>query len=1436
MATSTLWRRISARPDPAVAALLAALALLPMLWTSRGQVSADTKTYLTLDPGDLLASASSMWDPSVGAGTVPHQNIGYLFPLGPYYWLLDAIGSPDWLAQRLLWGVLVFAASYGTYRLLRWLGWAPTGSLVAAVAYGFSPYLLSYLARLSAILFPWAALPWMVLLAAQAARDHSWRRAAQFAVVVALVGSVNATSLVFVGLAPVLWLIADAASGRIATRAVAAAALRIGVLSAAVSVWWVSGLRVQGIYGLPILDFTETYQTVASASTAPEVLRGLGYWFFYGGDVLDPWVGPAAPYFNDPVVMFLSFGLAGCALLGLLTPFRGRASMLLLFGVGLVLSVGAAPLGDSTWYGSWFQHFATESTAGAALRSTPRAAPLVLLALACGLGAGTTALQRRMASGAIPALRRCAPALPAVATIAVLVNLLPWFTGNVTSAALLRPEELPASTTELADYVNRSDGPTGRIYAIPGSDFADYQWGGTVDPVLPGLTDRSVLYRELIPQGGPGTADLLNAFERRLFEGWFEPATLPTIAHLFAVDTIVVRNDLQHERYRLARPGPLWTDVTAVLGEADYDGVLVEDRSSAALTDEIALARTDAATSFPINAAFDVQTGDALMLRDASTPMIVAGSGDGLVDLAAAGLLDPSSAVLYAAALDNAALAAAESPWWVMTDTNRKQAHRWSTLGFNLGAIESVSALQSDDDPGDSRLELFDDKLVDQTIAVHLGDVADVSATSYGSDIVYITEDAPQFGADGDLSTAWRGAIAAPSTGLGYHVEFAQAELLSHLTLVQPQVGVNDRFITRVRVTTAAGSFDVDLTEDSRTSQGQRIDVGGQPQRTSKVSIEILADNIGDIATYVGQPGVGFAEVTPVRTDGAPVIDDRVVRLPVASGRGIQPDDRLTYVFTRQRFDPATSNRQASERALDRQFDVTSSRSFEMIGQARLSSNASDAVLATLATTNSENTAITAIASTRLPGSVASRGAAAVDGDTATAWQTPFDGAEGAALTLSQPAGFDFDELTLSWWDDGRHGVPTSITVTDAIDDDVTVSVPAVAPVDGVATTTLQLPPQSGDDVVITISGVSAATVPDFYSGVPRQLPIAIAEVQFGGNGAAPPLATEVSTGCRDDLLALDGSALSVEISGAVDGVLTLAGCDGPLDLAPGDHRLTATRGALTGVDIDRLVFDDAETGSGSDPIQQSTLPSVGISSRAATAIDATLPATTAATWLVLSQSHNLGWTLAIDGQDMGEPQLINGYANGWLLDAGVDGRAVELRWTPQQSVNIALWFSLAAGVGILGLLAVTARRRRADADPDEATDPDGSQTATVPLGRTAQRFIGVGLVAGFLVVGGYAAGVAAAAVVLTRHIRALDRWSGRAATALVCVGWGLVSGLIIASEWRYDYAGGPDWPLQFAWASPITWAVVATVVTAAMMSVIAAHRRSPPFAKAPAR
>ena len=52
----------------------------------------------------------------------------------------------------------------------------------------------------------------------------------------------------------------------------------------------------------------------------------------------------------------------------------------------------------------------------------------------------------------------------------------------------------------------------------------------------------------------------------------------------------MTRNDVEHERYRLARPGPLWTDVTGVLGDPEHAGPTTTDRTEIPLVDELTLA------------------------------------------------------------------------------------------------------------------------------------------------------------------------------------------------------------------------------------------------------------------------------------------------------------------------------------------------------------------------------------------------------------------------------------------------------------------------------------------------------------------------------------------------------------------------------------------------------------------------------------------------------------------------------------------------------------------------------------------------------------------------------------------------------------------------------------------------------------------------------
>ena len=92
----------------------------PLMLMHPGRVAADTKSYLYLDPGRVLDRVGTLWDPNIGLGTVSHQSIGYLFPLGPFYWVMEhVLGAPDWVAQRIWLGTLLFGAGLGMRYLLR---------------------------------------------------------------------------------------------------------------------------------------------------------------------------------------------------------------------------------------------------------------------------------------------------------------------------------------------------------------------------------------------------------------------------------------------------------------------------------------------------------------------------------------------------------------------------------------------------------------------------------------------------------------------------------------------------------------------------------------------------------------------------------------------------------------------------------------------------------------------------------------------------------------------------------------------------------------------------------------------------------------------------------------------------------------------------------------------------------------------------------------------------------------------------------------------------------------------------------------------------------------------------------------------------------------------------------------------------------------------
>ena len=90
----------------------------------------------------------------------------------------------------------------------------------------------------------------------------------------------------------------------------------MGVLSLGVSLFWIAGLRVEGAYGVDILKYTETLPAIVGTSLASEVVRGLGYWYFYGSDRLGAWKQAAVKLEENLWLMGTSFAIPFFGVLG----------------------------------------------------------------------------------------------------------------------------------------------------------------------------------------------------------------------------------------------------------------------------------------------------------------------------------------------------------------------------------------------------------------------------------------------------------------------------------------------------------------------------------------------------------------------------------------------------------------------------------------------------------------------------------------------------------------------------------------------------------------------------------------------------------------------------------------------------------------------------------------------------------------------------------------------------------------------------------------------------------------------------------------------------------------------------------------------------------------------------------------------------------------
>lgn len=1284
-------------------AVLAALVYVPLLLTDPGQVLADTKTYLYLDPGRLLSRAVSMWDPHVGLGTVPHQQIGYLWPAGPWYWAFEQLGVPDWVAQRLWLGSIMVGAGGGVLYLGRTWRWRPSSATAAAFLYALTPFVLTLAARISVLLLPFAGLPWLLALTVRATHARGWRHAALFGLVVATVGSVNATAILLVGLAPVLWLVyASLGAHDITTSRAASTAAKIGVVTLAVNLWWISGLSVQATDGIEVLRYTETAEVVADASTSHEVLRGLGYWFFYGDDRLGPWIEPSVQYTQHLWLLALTYAIPVVGLLALgITRWRHRTFLIGMLGLGLVLAVGAHPWGSPPPVAAFLKAFLLTDV-GLAMRSLPRAVPLVALALALGIGALVGALSEQ-------ASRRGLLAAGAVCAIAYAALPPLWMRG-MAPENLQRPEEIPSYWRDAARYLDeRGDGT--RVLEIPGSDFASYRWGNTVDPITPGLMDRPYVARELIPYGTPPAAQLLNALDLRLQEQTMPREGLAAVARLMGVGDVVLRNDLQYERYNTPRPRSLLELVSSMPGlgapTSFGDGVPNVAGPDAPMIDEQHLVRDGALPDSPAIVSFPVEDPVPIVrTRADSQQVLLSGDGYGVVDAAMAGLLSGDELVRYSADLtEDEAFARThlrDDRALIVTDTNRKRGERWTTVRHTQGFTETEDGGILEDDRTDNRLPVLPERPGTRTVAEHRG--VSVRASDYGNPITFTPEERPANGADGDPTTAWRVAAFDDPVGHRLVLEAPAPVTAGEVTLLQPQTGLINRWVTEVEL-----RFDgedpvrVELDDTSRAAPGQVVDFGERTFR--ELSVEILADTGGRRPAYDGLTSVGFAEVGV-----AGLTVDEVIRMPddlLEAGGFRTLSYPLALVQTRLRSIATEVTRTDEEFAMARAVDLPTTRRYALRGTARLSARAPAPVLDALLGRAGEGVPI-ATGTTTLPGGLAHRASNVLDGDPATVWTTTYAPPPDQALRIDAGAPTTVESVEVLLVDDPRHSLPRSVRVL-ADGEEVAATTLDLRPAgDERAAATVALPsPVTATTFEVVFGDVEVRTTMDWYSEGPVMLPIAVADLGLGGL-SVPPVAAAIDTGCRDDLVRIDDRPVPVRVTGSTADALAgreldLRPCDGPVTIAGGDRTFRTAEGRATGLDLDQLVWRSGPGGVAPASAGGALLgaappaPSVRVTSEddATVRLDIRGARPGEPFWLVLGQSQSPGWAFQAEGATSEDTQLVDGYANGFLVTPEARTIDATLRFTPQNRVEVGLLVSAIAAIGALGLALLPARPLR---------------------------------------------------------------------------------------------------------------------------------------------
>ncbi len=1218
--------------------LLAVLAFV----TRPGNIIADTKIDMPLNPVGFLGRALHLWDPEQ-FGQLQNQVAGYFFPMGPFYSVGRAIGLSPWVVQRLWLTALMVTAFIGVVKLAEKLGIGSSAAqLVGGLAYALSPRDLSLLGQLSAEALPAAMLPWIIIPLITALRGGSRVRAAiRSAVAVALCSGMNAASVVAVLVVPVIFLVA-AARGTPRWRTLL---WWCGAVALATISWTVPLLLLQK-YGFSWLPYTESAQVTTATTSLPNALRGTEDWVNYLYWMGQPWLPVSYAVSTQPAIALLSGAVAGGGIAGLLRrgmPARRFLLITLLVGVAVVgaghVSVLHAPFAEAV------RNLINGPLAP--FRNLRKFDPVIRLPLCLGL-------IHLISSVRVPA-RRAYVHLGALAVVTGVA--VPGFVMGLSQSGDF--PTVPVYWTQATQWLNHHAGDQG-VLAVPGARFGEYLWGRPMDDIMEPLSTTRWGSLSVTASGSVGYTRLLQVVDQQVAAGEGS-AGLTQLLQRMDVKYVVVRNDLIRDDLDGAWPSRIQQALGTSPGirQVAHFGPLVGDKAPG-----------DAVSTFDLPApALQIYqvagTAPLASTVPASQAMRVAGAPDALLQLADAGLLRDRPVLL-----DGDGRGAPAAAPLVDTDSLRRRDRDFGELRSNYtptltATAQSATFLATQD-------LTYPAWAPDETVAQYDG-IKGVTASSSSADVnnppgQTATGFLPFAAIDSNQYTAWATGGWTGPVGQWLQVNFnspvdpagTRAAFVDSQDLGPP--------VSEVAVSTAAGRV-VDHLNQSPGPQALQVPAGP----TGWLRIQILR-----LAYQPPQAAGVRAGISQLVIPG--VHASRSIRLPtVRAADGTDPAAIMMSLAepvasgcmpTTLRWECSSQLTKPTEEAssFDRTFNLAGRHTAQLSGTATFTD---PALIGKYTRTSPAEPTVTA--SSSASGDPQQLPIAAFDGKPATTWIAS--------------SGDPHPQLIISW-----HGTRTvrQVTIERPTGADQPLQVIAAGS-GGQARGGIV----SGADATLKFAPMRTSQLRLIFS--PEQPPLQISDVIIPGvPHLDDPGTTAFKLPCGyGPKLTLNGRTVATRVSGSFADLLReqpvkYAACRGPVRLTAGDNRLLDD--SLDGFRVDSATVD-ALSGTGAAPLssarEQPPAPARIVSWGAQTR--RIRVAANQQSYLVVNENYNAGWQ-AQAGHTVLKPVRLDGWKQGWIIPAGTDS-LVTLTYRPDTIYRAALFGGLGVVVLFIIISLIPSRR-----------------------------------------------------------------------------------------------------------------------------------------------